>query len=104
MPYSSQPRRKGFGRDFRWELSHTLARTAVNLNAEGLVNSSNLYCGLRVDAASANPGQFRCTDPGARAQGCVPVNPFADYTPAMKQALRIGSMAIDARRAGASAR
>ena len=81
-----------------------MARTAVNLNAEGLVNGSNLYCGLRVDAASANPGQFRCTDPGARAQGCVPVNPFADYTPAMKQALRIGSMAIGARRAGASAR
>lgn len=84
----------GFGRDFRWEVSHTLARTTVNLNTEGLVNTANLYNGLRVEADPANPGQFRCIDAGARSQGCVPINPFADYTPAMKQALRIGSMAI----------
>lgn len=84
----------GFGRNFRWELSHTLGRTTVNLNTEGLVNTSNLYNGLRVEADPNNPGQFRCVDAGARAQGCVPINPFADYTPAMRQALRIGSMAI----------
>ena len=84
----------GFGRDFRWELSHTLARTTVNLNTEGLVNTANLYNGLRVEADPANPGQFRCIDAGARSQGCVPINPFADYTPAMRNALRIGSMAI----------
>ena len=84
----------GFGRDFRWELSHTLARTTVNLNTEGLVNTANLYHGLRVEADPASPGQFRCIDPGARAQGCVPINPFAAYTPAMRNALRIGSIAI----------
>ena len=84
----------GFGRNFRWELSHTLGRTTVNLNTEGLVNTANLYNGLRVEADPANPGQFRCVDAAARAQGCVPINPFADYTPAMRQALRIGSMAI----------
>jgi iron complex outermembrane recepter protein len=84
----------GFGRDFRWELSHTLGRTTANLNTEGLVNTANLYHGLRVEADPANPGQYRCIDAGARAQGCVPINPFADYTPAMRQALRIGSMAI----------
>lgn len=84
----------GFGRNFRWELSHTMGRTTVNLNTEGLVNTSNLYNGLRVEADPNNPGQFRCVDAGARAQGCVPINPFADYTPAMRQALRIGSMAI----------
>lgn len=84
----------GFGRNFRWELSHTLGRTAVTLNTEGLVNTSNLYNGLRVEADPANPGQFRCVDAGARAQGCVPINPFADYTPAMRQALRIGSVAV----------
>jgi outer membrane receptor protein involved in Fe transport len=84
----------GFGRNFRWELSHTLARTTVNLNTEGLVNTANLYHGLRVEADPDNPGQFRCVDAAARAQGCVPINPFADYTPAMKKSLRIGSMAI----------
>jgi iron complex outermembrane receptor protein len=84
----------GFGHDFRWELSHTTARTTVNLNTEGLVNTANLYNGLRVEPDPANPGQFRCIDAAARAQGCVPINPFADYTPAMQNALRIGSMAI----------
>lgn len=84
----------GFGRDFRWELSHTLARTTVNLNTEGLVSTANLYHGLRVEPDPANPGRYRCVDAGARAQGCVPINPFADYTADMKRALRIGSMAI----------
>jgi iron complex outermembrane receptor protein len=84
----------GFGRDFRWELSHTNARTTVNLNTEGLVNTSNLYYGLRVEPDPANPGQYRCVDAAARAQGCVPLNPFAPYTPAMQNALRIGSMAL----------
>jgi iron complex outermembrane receptor protein len=83
----------GFGHDFRWELSHTTARTTVNLNTQGLVNTGNLYHGLRVEPDPANPGQYRCVDAGARAQGCIPINPFADYTPAMQNALRIGSMA-----------
>lgn len=84
----------GIGRDWRWELSQTYGRTTVNLNTEGLVSTSNLYYGLRVEADPANPGQFRCADPAARAQGCVPINPFADYTPAQQQALRVGSLAI----------
>lgn len=84
----------GFGKDFSWELSHTFGRTQVTLNTEGLVNTSNLYYGLRVEADPANPGQFRCVDAAARAQGCVPINPFAPYTDAMKRALRIGSVAI----------
>jgi iron complex outermembrane recepter protein len=83
----------GFGRNFRWELSHTMARTAVNLNTQGLVNTANLYHGLRVEADPGNPGKFRCIDAGARAQGCVPINPFAPYTEEMKKSLRIGSVA-----------
>lgn len=81
------------GRDWRWELSHVHGRTSVNLNSEGLVSTANLYNGLRVEADPANPGQYRCIDAAARAQGCVPINPFADYTPQMQQALRVGSMA-----------
>lgn len=84
----------GFGRDFRWELSHTLGRTQVTLNTEGLVSTSNLYYGLRVEADPANPGQFRCIDAAARAQGCVPINPFAPYTDDMRRALRVGSVAV----------
>lgn len=83
----------GLGRSWRWELSHVHGRTQVNLNTEGLVNTSNLYYGLRVEPDPANPGKYRCSDAGARAQGCVPINPFADYTPEMQAALRIGSQA-----------
>ncbi len=83
----------GFGRDWRWELSHTWGRTEVELNTEGLVNTSNLYHGLRVEADPANPGGYRCIDATARAGGCIPINPFADYTPEMQKALRIGSVA-----------
>lgn len=83
----------GLGKAWRWELSHVYGRTQVNLNTEGLVNTSNLYYGLRVEPDPANPGKFRCSDAGARSQGCVPINPFADYTPEMQAALRIGSQA-----------
>lgn len=83
----------GFGRDFRWELSHTTARTTVLLNTQGLVNTQNLYFGLRVEPDPNNAGQFRCTDVVARTQGCVPINPFQPYTLAMQNALRIGSIA-----------
>ena len=83
----------GFGRDWRWEVSHTWGRTEVELNTEGLVNTSNLFYGLRVEADPANPGKYRCIDATARAAGCVPINPFADYTADMQSALRIGSVA-----------
>lgn len=85
----------GFGRNFRWEASHTLGRTTVNLNTKGLVSTSNLYHGLRVEQVpGAAAGTYRCIDAGARAQGCVPLNPFAPYTQAMRDSLSIGSMAI----------
>ena len=84
----------GLGNSWRWELSHVYGQTKVNLGTEGLVNTSNLYYGLRVEPDPANPGQYRCADAGARAQGCVPINPFADYTSAMQAALRIGSQAM----------
>mgnify|MGYP000046404360 CR=1 FL=1 len=84
----------GFGRNFRWELSHTLGRTSVNLNTQGLVNTQNLYYGLRVEPVPGSPGQFRCIDVVARSQGCVPINPFQAYTPAMQKSLRIGSVAF----------
>jgi outer membrane receptor protein involved in Fe transport len=80
----------GFGRDWRWEVSHVYGRTSEALNTDGLVSTSNLYYGLRVEPDPTRPGQFRCSDAGARAQGCVPINPFADYTAAQQTALRVG--------------
>lgn len=68
------------GGDWKWEASYVYGRTELNSRTDGLVGTDRLYYGLRVEADPANPGRFRCIDPGARAQGCVPVNPFAPYT------------------------
>jgi len=81
----------GMGSDWRWEITHVAARTTVSLDTEGLVRTSNLYHGLRVEPDPSRPGQFRCIDATARNQGCVPINPFAAYTPEMQKALGVGS-------------
>ncbi len=83
---------KVFGNDWRWDLYHVEGRTKVALGTDGLVNTSNLYNGLRVEPDPAAAGRFRCADATARAGGCVPINPFADYTPEMQTALRIGAI------------
>lgn len=80
----------GFGNDWRWELSYVYGRTNVLLNTEGLVGTDRLYHGLRVETDPAT-GQLRCVDPGARATGCVPINPFAEYTPAMINYLNVSA-------------
>ncbi|MGQ0384730.1 MAG: TonB-dependent receptor domain-containing protein [Gammaproteobacteria bacterium] len=79
-----------FGNPWNWELSHVYGRTRVDLGTEGLVSTEMLYYGLRVEPDPANAGQFRCIDAGARARGCIPINPF-NYTPAMLTALRRNS-------------
>ncbi len=79
-----------FGKDWTWEVSGVWGQTQENLGTKGLVSTGNLYYGLRVEPDPANPGQFRCIDPGARATGCIPVNVFA-YTQAMKDYLRVDS-------------
>ncbi|MEQ1552413.1 TonB-dependent receptor plug domain-containing protein, partial [Sphingorhabdus sp.] len=66
--------------NWNWEASYVYGRTELHSNTDGLVGTDRLYYGLRVEADPANPGGFRCVDPGARAQGCVPINPFAPYT------------------------
>ena len=77
----------GGNSDWQWDLFHVAGATRVNLGTEGSVDLERLYHGLRVEADPANAGQFRCVDPIARANGCIPINPFAPYTPAMSTAL-----------------
>ena len=81
-----------FGNDWRWDASHVEGRTEVTLHANGLVSTSNLYHGLRVEPDPAAPGRFRCADTSARAAGCVPINPFADYTAEMQNALQVDAV------------
>ncbi len=73
----------GGSNDWRWETAYIYGRTKVNLGTEGSVHLTNLYNSLRVEADPAKPGSFRCADATARLFGCVPVNPFAAYTPEM---------------------
>jgi outer membrane receptor protein involved in Fe transport len=75
------------GGAWNWELSHVYGHTTLSSITDGLVRTDRLYYGLRVEADPSNPGQYRCSDPGARATGCVPINPFAPYTQAMKDYL-----------------
>lgn len=77
----------GEGSDWQWDLFHVAGGTRVNLGTEGSVDLERLYHGLRVEADPANPGQYRCADPIARGNGCIPINPFAPYTAAMSAAL-----------------
>jgi len=84
----------GLGSDWRWEASHVYGRTRVNLGTQGLVGLGQLYYGLRVEPDPASPGSFRCTDAVARSQGCVPINPFAQYTPAMSKYMTLSSTSV----------
>ncbi|NRF67793.1 TonB-dependent receptor [Aquincola sp. S2] len=81
-----------FDQPWRWDLYHVDGRTDTTLRANGLVSTSNLYHGLRVEPDPAPAGRWRCVDAAARAAGCVPINPFADYTAEMQEALRVDAI------------
>ncbi len=79
----------GFGSDFEWEVSHVYGSTTLESLTDGLVGTDRLYYGLRVEPDPARPGQYQCADPGARAAGCIPINPFGAYTQEMKDYLSV---------------
>lgn len=81
----------GFGSNWSWEVHHVYGRTSLDGSTEGNVGTDRLYNALRVEADPANPGQFRCIDPSARALGCIPVNPFAPYTQEMIDFLSVSA-------------
>lgn len=66
----------GFGKDWNYELSYVWGRTTLDGRSLGLVSLDALYSGLRVQPTATG---FQCVDPLARAQGCVPINPFDGY-------------------------
>jgi iron complex outermembrane receptor protein len=74
----------GFGSNWHWEVSHVYGRTKLDSRTEGFVGTDRLYNGLRIEQVPGAPaGTYQCMDPAARALGCVPINPFAAYTPEM---------------------
>ena len=73
----------GFGKDWTYEASYVWGRTTLEGRTEGLVSREGLFQGLRVEQTpGAAVGTFRCVDATARAQGCVPINPFDGYNAA----------------------
>jgi outer membrane receptor protein involved in Fe transport len=79
----------GFGSAWQWEISHVYGSTSLDSLSDGLVGTDRLYFGLRSEADPASPGNFRCIDAGARATGCVAIDPFHPYTQAMKDYLTV---------------
>jgi outer membrane receptor protein involved in Fe transport len=77
------------GRGWNWEVSYVNGRTKLESITDGLVSTGNLYHGLRVEAVPGSPGQFQCADATARANGCVPINPFDGYNEAERAALNV---------------
>ncbi len=71
----------GFGSNWNYELSYTNGVTRLDSVTNGLISRAALYNGLRVEQDPTKPaGNFRCIDPVARAQGCVPINVFDGYS------------------------
>lgn len=82
----------GFGENWTWEIHHVYGRTSLDGLTEGLVGTDRLYNALRVEQTPGAPaGTFRCVDAAARALGCIPVDPFADLTPAMLDYLTLSA-------------
>jgi outer membrane receptor protein involved in Fe transport len=76
----------GFGSDWQWEISHVYGSTKLDSISNGNVGTDRLYYALRVENVG---GTLQCSDAGARATGCIPVNPFAPYTQEMRDYLSV---------------
>ncbi|MEH3036853.1 MAG: TonB-dependent receptor [Sphingomonas adhaesiva] len=74
-------------KNWNWEVNYVYGRTKLDSLTRGLVSTRQLYYGLRTEL-TAN-GTLQCADAGARATGCVPINPFLPYTDAQRRALSI---------------
>ncbi|MFC3079933.1 TonB-dependent receptor domain-containing protein [Phenylobacterium terrae] len=72
----------GFGSDWRYEASYVWGRTTLDAVTEGLVARDALYHGLRVEPTAPGATTYQCVDAVARAQGCIPINPFDGYNDA----------------------
>ncbi|MBR7620533.1 TonB-dependent receptor [Phenylobacterium sp. 20VBR1] len=82
----------GIGSNWNYEASYVWGRTTLDSVTNGLVARDRLYNGLRVEQVPGAPaGTYRCTDPVARASGCVPLNPFAAFTPAMANYISVNA-------------
>ncbi len=78
----------GFGRDWNYEVSYVYGSTKLDSTTRGLVSTRQLYYGLRTEQVN---GTLQCADAGARATGCVPINPFLPYTAAQRNALGVST-------------
>lgn len=78
----------GFGSNWNYEVSYVYGSTKLDSITRGLVSTRQLYYGLRTQQVN---GTLQCADAGARATGCVPINPFLPYTDAQRNALSVSA-------------
>jgi outer membrane receptor protein involved in Fe transport len=77
-----------FGNNWNYEASYMQGQTTLNSLTEGLISTRQLYYGLRTEMVG---GQLQCADPGARATGCIPINPFDGFSQAEVDALSVSA-------------
>jgi iron complex outermembrane recepter protein len=85
-----------FGNNWNYEASYMQGQTTLDSLTQGLISTRALYYGLRTemfDADGAGPlaPALRCSDAGARATGCVPLNPFDGFSPEEVDAISIAA-------------
>jgi outer membrane receptor protein involved in Fe transport len=91
-----------FGTDFAWDsyFQHGENDTAIHIRNEPLKNRFN----LAMDAIQLPNGQIVCRDPAARANGCVPFNPFGTSMPSPAAIAYIDNQANGAKVGGPEVR
>ncbi len=81
----------GFGKNWNYEASYVHGQTTLNSLTQGLISTRQLYYGLRTEPNPGVAGGLRCADAGARATGCIPINPFDGFSAAEADALNISA-------------
>jgi outer membrane receptor protein involved in Fe transport len=88
----------GLASPWNYEVTYTYGQTTLNSLTRGLISTRQLYYGLRTEPVPGGaPGALQCADPGARASGCVPINPFDGF-----QQNEIDALSVDAGQHGRS--
>ena len=77
-----------FGNNWRYEAFYMQGQTTLDSLTEGLISTRQLYYGLRTENVN---GQLQCADAGARATGCIPINPFDGFSAAEVDALSVSA-------------
>lgn len=66
--------------EWQWDAYLQWGQNKREQNSKGHYNLFSFQNGLDVEPDPDNVGEYRCIDPQARAEGCVPINVFGENT------------------------